>query len=381
MSTFSCPVVTIKEVKAHPNADLLDIITFNEIAWVCIDTKDKNLQPGQLVVYVPMDANVDTRRPEFEFLKPRAKSNGLCRIRQIKLRGEYSSGFILECPPTIIVETHSENPDYTLTNVNTAVGMDASYNFGIIKYEPPAEKVFSANAKGDFPAWCPKSDAERYQNWNRNINPHLNQEWFASLKMDGTSLTVFYDTDRVGDELGVCSRNQELKPPEENPGDAQQDTAWGFKIDLYWATARKFNLIEKIQKLQENIGAIKIALQGEICGPGIQENRMGLSDTYFFAFDLFVIGANKFIGYLNWGSFLAWMAKEEIAPVPILWKDNLETKLGNPPNFAFIYDLVYPNEFPAEGVVFVPEVEQRSGNLGRLKFKYINPEFLLKTKK
>ena len=38
-----------------------------------------------------------------------------------------------------------------------------------------------------------------------------------------------------------------------------------------------------------------IALQGEICGPGIQKNPLGLDEVQFFVFDIFDIDAQRYV--------------------------------------------------------------------------------------
>lgn len=376
MSTFTVPVVTIKDVVKHPNADKLDLVTFNEIGWRCVSETGLH-KVGDMVIYVPIDSNVNTAREEFSWLAPKAKSNGLHRVRTVKLRGEVSQGLIIKCPETIYVKAEDKQDADLVTAVP---GDDALVHLGISKYEPPAEQVFSANAKGRYPTWLPKTDAERYQNWNRNIDEKRHNAWHASLKMDGTSLTVFYDAERAPDVIGVCSRNQELKDPSEDPSSSSNlATAYGFRLDTYWSTALKFGLINKVEEIALMYAAEKVGIQGEICGPGIQKNHLGLTANQFYMFDVFIVNKH-FAGYLDRKLFMGLAAQMDIPTVPELWVGTLEEKLDYPLNFDFISQMEYPSGHPVEGVVFVPAVEQQAGNLGRLKFKYINPEFLLKEK-
>lgn len=379
MSTFACPIVTIKTVTKHPNADSLDIITFEETGWKCVD-KIGIRKPGDSVIYIPVDANVPVDKPEFEFLKSRAKSNGLCRIRTIKLRGEISQGLVIDIPK--------------ITDFDIVPGIDTSTFFDITKYEPPQEQVFSVNAKGSFFPWCPKTDAERYQQFNRTIQSYLDNTWVATLKVDGTSMTVGYDSFRVAecillnDEFGVCSRNQELKSPEEMNLDAESNgqTPWGFKLDIYWSTTRKFNLLEKAKQIAIDFGYDRVAIQCELAGPGIQDNHLKLTEVQPFCFDIYVTqGESSF--YIDIDTRIKLCKTYEIPEVIVYKRGSLAEIVGKSVDqfqnvdFSSIQELKYESGFPIEGLVFVPIIEQYVGTLGRLKFKFINPIFEIETDK
>lgn len=385
MSLFECPVVTVKTVEPNPNADRLDILTFEELGWVCQDVRGKR-KPGDAVVYIPVDAMVDCSREEFAFLTKQAKMrtvrvppffaspedeaqgvftieavHPIARIKTIRLKGVISQGLVIDIPSKLWVK-----------------GLDFAAYLGVTKYEPPQEAVFSANAKGVYPDWCPKTDAERYQNVQALLEPHLDEEFVLSMKIDGTSLTVFYDSTRVGDELGVCSRNQELKSPDTIVvGSSQEEIEkYGFGTDIYWKTARKNHLTYIVYELCQELGVDRVAIQGEIAGEGIQSNPMGLRGQEFFAFDVYVMKGTQGY-YLPYKQFLGLMAGKFVQTVPIMSHGvtlrafTMET----------IHGWVYPNSHPAEGGVFVGSNDKQLGRFGRLKFKYVSPVFLLQKDK
>lgn len=373
MSTFSCPIVTVATVSKHPNADNLDILTFEEVSWVCVEATGKR-QPGHKVVYIPIDAKVNTKRSEFAFLAPRAKADGWHRIKTIKLRGNISQGLVVDLPR--LAWYH-----YLRVWFGDSSKIDASRYLDIHKYEPPAEKIFAPNAKGNFPGEFQKSDAERYQNYNRAIEPYLHDTWYATTKIDGTSLTVFYLAGRPeSDCVGVCSRNQELKELCEPAG-----IHYGFSLDVYWKAAHRYNLLEIVKKIAYNEGYTGVAIQGELAGPGIQKNPLGLSEIQFFAFDIQVIEAGK-QRFLDAPRFFSTCNSFGIPTVPIYKIGTFLEITGNKNvtnnrlDFSFIEALKYPNGSPIEGLVFVTEEEKQCGSLGRVKVKYINPQFLLKEK-
>lgn len=64
-STHRVEVVRLDEVRTHPNADALDLVT----VWgypACVRRGD--FKAGDLIAYIPPDSVVDTTRPEFSFL-------------------------------------------------------------------------------------------------------------------------------------------------------------------------------------------------------------------------------------------------------------------------------------------------------------------------
>lgn len=409
MSMFSCPIVTVKSVEPNPNADRLDILTFEEMAWVCQDVRGKR-KVGDVVVYIPVDAMVDCTRPEFEFLaknakmrpvKKRSVSNDvavgtdmvvelrpIARIKTIKLKNVISQGLVIDLPEgfPVIVEVNPAKIAWyastgeTLTSAVPAE-FDMAFYFGVTKYEPPAEAVFSANAKGGFIDWCPRTDAERYQNVNRTVEPYIDDLYAVSVKVDGTSLTVFYDGLRTGDERGVCSRNQELKPPWDASTVAEGVMKFGFAMDAYWKAAVEYNLLDKAQALCLSHGFDRVAFQCELAGEGIQSNNLGLKGVKPFLFDIYVMKSG--CGwYLPYSEMLQIAEGLQIETVPMLFKSiRLSDIAGNPPDFSFMFAMTYAlSGHLIEGLVFVGLTDVQVGRLGRLKFKYINPHYLLSKK-
>jgi RNA ligase (TIGR02306 family) len=374
MSTFEVPIVTIKSVKKHPNADSLDLIEFNEIAWVCVD-KINIRKPNDLVVYVPIDSEVEISRLEFEFLKPRAKANGKARIRTIKLRGEISQGLILDLPKDIMLwlckKHEAEHPNPAGTEINL-IGQNVAEYFGITKYEP-SEDNLTPNAAGSYPYWGIRSDAERYENYNRNIEPYLDEDFFQSVKVDGTSLSVFFDKYREENPIGVCSRNLEIKPDDEGANKWTNELDRPKSTNIYWEAAIKYDLPEKVKLIAEELNISRLIIQAEIVGSGVQGNKLGLTNREIRAFDIFNGDAFEFLPYQQ---FIDLCKKYEIPTVEIINIAPIREMVKS--NFKIIDIMTNPNGTPIEGIVFVATIPRNVGKLGRLKFKKINPLFLLR---
>jgi hypothetical protein len=136
-----------------------------------------------------------------------------------------------------------------------------------------------------------------------------------------------------------------------------------------WKLARSLELEEKLKSLG------KFAVQGEIVGEGIQNNPLKIKGHKFYAFNLYDIEKGKF---LDFEDFICKITDLEIPRVYCV--DNnfiLPNTVEELVNCA-IRKSIANNDVWAEGLVFRPLKEMRDEDLGRLSFKAINPEFLLK---
>lgn len=278
----------IAEVKAIPEAD--KICAYRVDGWFVVDTVGK-YQENELVVYLECDSWVPTELAPFlsKGKEPRIyKGVSGERLRTIKLKKQVSQGLLL--PISVITEN---GPDVGLgfhCEVRVEECFDVTEALGIIQWEPEPE-FRSADAKGVFPSFIPKSDQERIQNIYRNVEELLkSQQWEVTEKIDGQSHTSYiYDG-----EFGVCSRNLELKDSEDNTS---------------WNTARKYKLEEKLRNYGKNV-----MIQGEQCGPGIQGNSYKLDECKLFVYDVFLIDEQR---YLTVDERMAFCNELELDHVPI----------------------------------------------------------------
>ena len=146
-------------------------------------------------------------------------------------------------------------------------GSDLTEILNIEKYEPPV----SNGPLGDLihhEWYIPKTDEERIQVCAEDVLPIYlqNPHWYATIKLDGCSCTagLFDDAFLIG------GRNQFYK--DEN---------------MYTTTVKKYISEEKLKEYRDRTG-VYVALQGELCGPGIQSNRLGLAEKDWFIFNVFI---------------------------------------------------------------------------------------------
>lgn len=295
----------ISDIQPIPDADMIHVVTVD--GWKVVAQKAMGYKVGDLVVYLEIDSWVPHKLAPFltkNVAIPKV-FNGVEgeRLRTIKLRGQVSQGLlmplhVLWCGPHINEDFIGELPwdvqgewiggtvdaDGFLLDDDryeaaflketdilvdgewvrgTVEGLDVSDRLGIQKWEAPLPAQLAGQAQGMFPTqYAPKTDQERIQNMFREVYARKDELYEWSLKLDGSSMTVF----KIDGVLRVASRNLELKISEENASNSYVKKAM------------------EIGKLIEDVD--NIVIQGELMGPGIQGNRENLKDVTFFVFDI-----------------------------------------------------------------------------------------------
>lgn len=322
----------IKNIESIKNADSIEKASI--LGWNVV-VKKGDFKPEELCVYMEIDSLLP-KRPEFLFLEP----NNM-RIKTVRLRGQVSQGI---CFPTSILNGYVDTK-------SIKEGDDVTEALGILKYEPPIPSCLSEDVKGTFPSLIPKTDETRIQVLEHIIKKYKGTKCFYTEKIDGTSVTYYLNNG----EFGVCSRNYDLKESGSN---------------ALWKIAKNLKLKERMLTLGRNI-----AFQGEVYGEGIQKNKYnikGQTVKFFNAFDI------KKHSYFGLHEFIKIMDRYKLEHVPILNKDfdlidNIEELVA----LSTIKSTINPDKW-AEGIVIRPIDEVIDPDIGRLSFKAINPEFLLK---
>ncbi|MDJ1494676.1 RNA ligase (ATP) [Cytophagaceae bacterium DM2B3-1] len=318
----------IKNLEPIPEADAIEKATV--LGWQLV-VKKGEFAVGDLCVYCEIDSMLP-EKPEFEFLKARGM-----RIRTVRLRGQVSQGICF--PLGILPQDTPITEDLDVTDL-----------LDIIKYEPPVPAQLAGIAKGLFPSFIPKTDETRVQVLQELLDACQGDTCYVTEKLDGSSVTYYL---RNG-EFGVCSRNLELFETPDNS---------------LWKVARTLKIEEKLRSLNGNF-----ALQGEIIGEGIQGNLYKLKGQTVQFFNVFDIDQYK---YLDFEGFQKTITQLDLTPVPILETDfalsnDIQALVEKSKAKSVLNPAVW-----REGIVIRPLTE-KVGTLGRVSFKAINPEFLLK---
>ena len=106
MSTLKAEVVQVATVTKHPNADRLDLLTFNNYDWVVIAGRDNpevpRYQPGHTTIYVPVDSILPQKLENYLFPPDSKIKLSKSRIRSIKIRQCISQGMTIDITPDLI---------------------------------------------------------------------------------------------------------------------------------------------------------------------------------------------------------------------------------------------------------------------------------------
>lgn len=325
-------LVSIQTIDAiEPIAGADNIMQARVMGWTVVIKKGE-FTPGDPCVFFEIDSVLPEGPAWAEFMRPRK-----FRVRTLKLRGVLSQGLAL---PIAILDGGDAPRD-----------VDLRERLGVTKFE--AVLPDTREIAGAFPTRVPKTDEIRLQSALGVLDEIRGQEFYVSTKCDGTSVTYVRDGQ---DGFIACSRN--------------------------WALARGDNHVWRLaerHRLEDQL-PVDFAIQAEVCGPGIQKNRLGLDSIDLFVFNVYDLRAGKF---LELDAFRAFCAERGLPTVPI------ERVIRG--DEAAHYDhsldawleaargLYAGTKQRKEGIVVRPLIEQRSTALGgRLSFKVINNDFLLK---
>jgi RNA ligase (TIGR02306 family) len=330
-------LVTIQRVKAVtpiPGSDFLEAAQV--LGWVCV-VKKGEFAPGDLGVYFEVDSFLP-EDPRYEFLRSTSyrenADNGKgFRIRTVKMRGQLSQGLLL--PPAVFPELESAGE-----------GDDVTEKLGVKKWYIPETSTGGGTIIGERPHGIPASDEIRIQSAPELLDALRGKPYYITTKMDGTSGIVYC----IDGKIGCCSRNKEIK----DEADA-----------LYWAPVYKHGLKEKLAALGKNI-----VFTGEICGPGIQRNKLRLAGLEWYVFDVQDWDAGT---YFSYGEALAICAKLGLSFVPL-------EEQGE--SFSYTQEELlakargkYPSGIDKEGIV-VRDIQSPKA----VSFKVLNNDALLKDK-
>lgn len=364
MSRKLASVQKVKAIKPIEGADRIEIVQI--LNWDCVAQKGQ-YKIGDLVIYFEIDSLLPDI-PAFEFLKGSSWSQKLnkYKISTHKFRGQISQGLVI--PIRQLTEIYNQINKSAVSSIDYDEGDDLTALLKIEKYEPPV----SNGPLGDLihhEWYVPKTDEERIQVCAEDVLPkYIKSEqgdWYASVKLDGTSCTVglFEDMFLVG------GRNQWYKGP-----------------NMYTETVKKYITEEKLRAYYETTG-MYVVFQGELCGPGIQCNRLGLSEKDWFVFNVFTSDTGQMDSYtkcdlLNMLNICEYFGLKIVPLIPFEAKFDFKTttdinetvenllKYVDSIKYRTFFDDASPNQI-AEGAVF------RMNDMS-YSFKVVSNKFLLK---
>jgi RNA ligase (TIGR02306 family) len=282
--------------------------------------------------------------PEFEFLRKGCWNDNLkkYRLKSVKLKKQLSQGLAL---PTSVFPILA----------GLTAGADVTDLLGIEKYEPPIPAQIVGDARS-FSWPISKTDEVRVQLDDEYgfIESLTGKPYYISLKLDGTSSSFLIDP--KDGTYHVCGRNFSYRRSHDHP---------------FWKISERYNIEQGLRSFWER--GHRLALQGEIVGPGIQKNPLGLSHADLYIFNVIDIRTGQ---KLCLDKSLIVTSQLGLNFVPIVDKgssfhytktDLLEMAKGK-----------YKTHFPS-----AKDFQDREGIVirslcGEVSFKAINNDFLLK---
>jgi len=342
-------ILTVEPIEGADKIEKVKVL-----GWQCVAVKGE-FKPGDKCIYVevgsmlPIEDKFESLRKSC-YKKMHTGEEGF-RIKTIKLRGCLSQGIAL--PLTFLGEEFTNS-------ILFKEGDDVTTKLGVFQYYPYIPPENAGEVWGKRPWFVPFTDETRVQSAPETINELKGKEVYITTKLDGTSVSIYslmngpYCDPTFPRQFGVCSRENELK---------EKDT------NTLWKIVNQYNLKEKLSKYGE-----PIVIQGELCGPGIQKNRLKLHIHDWYVFDIYF---PKQIRYASYQELTDLCTVFQLKMVPLMligtfnWNLDQLLKLAEG-EYVGTLNL-------REGIVIRPTVPIHSPTLaGRLSIKVLNNTFLLK---
>ena len=337
----------VDSVKKHTGADTLELTTI--LGWQVV-TKIGEAREGAKIVYFEVDSLLPADAPWLlKSIKEAIDSRKLTshyRVKTIKIRGELSQGLI----------TPLENFPSDFSSMEIGTNLTSLLN--IKQYEAKCERqATSPKVKVKEGSFIPfptfllrKTEEVRIQSYPKLLKELTGRPYYATLKLDGASASYLINPQTQ--EFMICSHNRVCRKDDFNT-----------IAKPYWLIALKYKIEEKL-RINPNL-----AIQGEICGPKIQKNLLGLTEYDFFIFNIIDLRTSSRLEFPTMISLCQDVLALKHVPIEEASDD-------------FRYESIKSLLIKAEGL-YSETKNQREGLVFRSKdqaisFKVINNEYLLK---
>ena len=335
----------IWKIEPIEGADRIELV--HVLGWQCVVNKGQ-FREMDLAVYFEVDSFLPVA-PEFEFLrassyrKTDVMGEGF-RLRTMKFRGQISQGLLLP------VSAFPEIP------ADAELGMDVTEIIGIKKWEIEERITTGGTMIGTLPYDIPHTDETRVQAEPDLIQEFAGLEYYISTKMDGSSHSVGIDENG----FHVTGHNYEYKDDGNSP---------------FYEFIKEIGLREKMEDFAAENGLTDFTIQGELCAPGIQKNRLKLTKPVWYVFTIRENG--KRIGLERMLEICRILQLESV-PIEEVGMD-LPSKYPTVEALLERADGNYPNGGKKEGIVIRPTEPVYSERISAaLSMKVVSNRYLLK---
>ena len=347
------PLASVQRIEFSGLIPKRDNLIAAKVLGFSVVINKTNFSDNSLCIFFEPDALLDSTNEKFAFLDSK---NGRIVKRQ-KAYGVVSEGLAL--PLDVVLP-------YGLKIEDLIEGQDLTDAMKVTKYVSTQEqqiyKPKTLKALIPFPLHIvPKTDEtnvqssvlrdskEQMKDTRSKVNileAIVGRRLAITTKLDGTSMTV------TSTGL-VCGRNY----------------AWNkedIEGKVYWEMENKYEVIKKISDTS-------LSIQGEICGPKIQKNRLKLTENHWFVFNIFNSLTNEYLPHVE---VIEWCDKLQLETVPCI-AANIEYKEWPYKTLESLLQLadttVDWNASPAEGIV----VKTVDNSGPRISFKVLSLMYLI----
>ena len=317
------------------------------LGWQCVVNKGQ-FQPMDMAVYFEIDSFLQIR-PEFEFMRSSSyrktdiMGEGF-RLRTMRFRGQISQGLLLP------VSQFPEIPD------DAELGADVTEILGVRKWEIEEKVTTGGTVIGNLPIDVPHTDETRVQAEPDLIGDFAGLEYYISTKMDGSSHSVSLDEEG----FHVTGHNYEYRDDGKS---------------AFYELVKGRDIERRARKFYEENGLHMLTIQGELCAPGIQQNRLKLPRPEWYVFTVREDG--KRVGLERMQEICAAM---ELEMVPVE-----EIGIDLPSKYPTVEALLeraegeYPKGGKKEGIVIRPTEPVYCERISAaLSMKVVSNRYLLK---
>jgi len=335
----------VLQIEPIEGADRIELAKV--LGWQCVVNKGQ-FKPMDLAVYFEIDSFLPIR-DEFEFMRASSyrktdiMGEGF-RLKTMRFRGQISQGLLL--PISQFPELHAD----------VELGTDVTEILGIRKWEIEEKVTTGGTVIGNLPIDVPHTDETRVQAEPELIGEFAGLDYYITTKMDGSSHSVSLDEEG----FHVTGHNYEYK----------DDGKCAF-YDL----VKREDIENKLRKYYEENGLHLLTIQGELCAPGIQQNRLKLARPEWYVFTIRLDG--KRVGLKKMQEVCETLGLQMV-PVEELGTD-LPSKYPTVAALLERADGEYPKGGKKEGIVIRPTEPAFCERISAaLSMKVVNNKYLLK---
>lgn len=372
-SLHKVPVTVIKEIQEHTNATSLE---FAVVYGFRVIVRKGEYKAGDKILYIPIDSVLPLEFEKKLFPVDSKIKLNKSRVKQIKIRGQYSQGMIVDLDDIneAIKKEYLDNYDE-----NKWLEVDLSGPLGITKYQPPEASYQSSGLS--------PRDKPRENPYFHKYNGVENIKWYPDLfkedeevviqeKLHGSccraAILPFKANTiwkkvlkllRLAPQTEVCYGSNNVQLQER--GDY---TGW-YGENVYKKVLDKVGAFQKMQP-----GEI---IYGELIGEGIQKDySYGHKEHHFVLFDVKVVQEDGTTKWLNPEEVEVYAYNRGFDFVPVLYtglfnKEKAYELTKGPSVYA-------PSQKVREGIVIKSRINYNDEYMSSNKkgVKWLNEKYL-----